>query len=280
MKRVLVLGADGQLGGEFVRVLRPTTVVIGMDRPHVDVCDAAAIGHVVRDSAPDTIINCAAWNAVDLAEQEPLAALATNALAVRTLALLANEVDATLVHFSSDFVFDGTAAAPYRESDHPNPLSTYGMSKLLGEVAAETATRHYVLRLSSLYGGPGRISYIDFIANALKAGTRVRVFEDRTVSPSYSPEVVGASVRLVAVGAPYGVYHCASSDWCTWYELGLAVARLLGAPESCLEGIPFSNPPGRARRPRCCALSTAKLEAAVAPGQGWHGALAQHLGLC
>jgi dTDP-4-dehydrorhamnose reductase len=277
MECVLVLGSEGQLGGEFLRALAPSCRVVGADLAQVDVCRPAELGALVRRVRPDTIINCTAWNGVDQAEAQPLDALNTNAFALRPLALLAAEVDALLVHFSTDFVFDGAGSSPYSEEDQPRPLSTYGMSKYLGEIACERAPRRYVLRLSSLYGGPRRTSYIDHIARAALAGAPTPVFTDRMVSPSFATDVVDATLLLVSAGAPAGVYHCASSDFCSWFELGREIARILSVPASFLEPVPFRDTPGRAKRPRFCALSSAKLGSCIGSMPEWRDALRRYL---
>lgn len=274
---ILVLGAGGQLGGEFVRTLNTTRTVVSADVEQIDVRNPTELGRLVRDVSADTIINCTAWNGVDQAEQNPVGALATNAVAVRTLSMLAAKADATLVHFSTDFVFDGAGSSPYVETDWPNPLSTYGMSKLLGEMASEAAPKRYILRLSSLYGGPQRRSYIDCIAGAIQAGSPIQAYVDRIVSPSFIPDVVHATLRLLEARAPYGLYHCASSDVGSWYDMGLEIARQLSLSDSCVQPVRFSNQPGRARRPRYCALSTKKLAAVVGPTPSFKDGLRRHL---
>ena len=277
MAVTLVLGAKGELGAEFVRTLNGEGRVVDIDLDQVDLCDAKGLAKLTRDVRPDTIVNCAAWNAVDQAEERPLEALYTNAYAVRTLADLAAELGATLIHFSTDFVFDGQVSAPYSEADHPRPVSIYGMSKLLGEVACLAWPRHYVLRLSSLYGGLRRRGYVDQIASAVRDGRPVRVFTDRIVSPSYIPDVVLATLTLLRSKGPFGLYHCTASDFGSWYDIAREVACQLSAPQSCLQPVPITNSPGRARRPQFCALSTAKLEACIGPLPGWKDALGRYL---
>jgi dTDP-4-dehydrorhamnose reductase len=273
----LVLGADGQLGSAFAKALRSTCRVVAVDVPSVDICAAAEVSEIVRRSRPSTIFNCAAWNGVDQAEYRPLDALYTNAFAVRTLAALATEVGATLVHFSTDFVFDGRASTPYGEFDAPGPLSVYGMSKLLGDYAAATTPLHYVLRLSSLYGGARRTSFVDRIAATLAEGKSISVFRDRMVSLSYVPDVLDATLRLVKNGAPYGLYHCAAANFCSWYDVALEVARRMSADPSSVQPTAFSNQPTGARRPKFCALSTAKLAKAIGPLPGWQDALQRYV---
>jgi dTDP-4-dehydrorhamnose reductase len=273
----LVLGCDGQLGSAFAKSLSPTCRVVAVDVQQVDICDAAELSEIVRCSGPGIIVNCAAWNGVDQAERQPLDALYANAFAVRTLAALATEVGATLVHFSTDFVFDGRASSPYCELDAPGPLSVYGMSKLLGDCAAAATPNHYVLRLSSLYGGARRTSFVDRIAATLAEGKSISAYRDRTVSLSYVPDVVDATLRLVKNGAPYGLYHCAAANFCSWYDVALEVARRMSADPSSVHPTAFSNPPTGARRPRFCALSTVKLAKAIGPLPGWQDALQRYL---
>jgi dTDP-4-dehydrorhamnose reductase len=273
----LVLGADGQLGSAFVQSLSSTCRVVAVDLQSVDICVADELSELIKRSSPGIIVNCAAWNGVDQAEDRPLDALYTNAFAVRTLAALATEVKATLIHFSSDFVFDGRASSPYSEFDAPRPLSVYGMSKLLGDYAASTTPAHYVLRLSSLYGGPRRTSFVDRIATTLGEGRSISVFRDRMVSLSYVADVVDATLRLVGNGAASGLYHCAAADFCSWYDVALEVARRLSVDPCLVQAIEFSNPAMRARRPKFCALSTAKLETAIGPLPGWKDAIQRYL---
>jgi dTDP-4-dehydrorhamnose reductase len=230
----------------------------------------------VRGCQPTLILNCAAFNDVDGAETKPLEALRVNAEAVWTLASLANEIDALLVHYSSEFVYDGRLDRPYTEDDDPSPRSVYGMSKLVGERFAETASRGYVLRLSSLYGGHTKRTTIDWIARQAGAGRRVTAFADRTVSPSYVPDVVEATLDLVAGSAPFGLYNCGSSDWCTWGDIAQRVLQARGRPH-LLDRVPYAATPGRAPRPKHCAMSSARLCAVARPPRSWADALDHYL---
>src|SRR5262245_42370744 len=157
--RIAVLGARGQLGSAVVHECSPHHDVTAFDRATLDITDPEGVDTVLTRLAPQAIVNCAAYNAVDAAEDQPVEALRVNAFAVRTLARAANRLQSVLVHFSTDFVFDGFSQTPYREDDHPNPRGVYAASKLLGEwFAADVAA--YVLRVESLFGrapdGPER----------------------------------------------------------------------------------------------------------------------------
>jgi dTDP-4-dehydrorhamnose reductase len=228
------------------------------------------------------IVNCAAYNDVDGAEDHPIDALNANAFAVRALARAASAHGATLVHYSTDFVFDGTGAWPYTETDPPNPRSTYAASKLLGEWFAADAPRAYVLRVESLFGrapgaGPAKGS-VASIAKTLLAGGEARVFEDRTVSPTYVIDAAKATLQLVelAPAASPGLYHCVNSGRCTWLEFAYELARQL-VVEPRLVPIRMADLTLRAERPRYCALSNVKLAAAGIVMPSWQDAVARYV---
>jgi dTDP-4-dehydrorhamnose reductase len=274
--RVLVTGALGQLGTAFVNELSGKTVVTGVDLDDLDLTDAARLRESVREYRPTLILNCAAFNDVDGAETRALAAYRVNAEAVWTLATLAEELGAVLVHYSTEFVFDGRLERPYIEADEPSPRSVYGMTKLTGERFAAAASRRYVLRLSSLYGGHTGKTSIDWILRQAQAGQRVAAFADRTVSPSYVPDVVGATLDLLERTAPFGLYHCGSTDWCTWTDIAGRILSAYGCPH-LLDRVPFASAPDRAERPKNCAMSSARLCEAGAAPRSWSAALDHYL---
>jgi dTDP-4-dehydrorhamnose reductase len=231
----------------------------------------------VRGCRPTTIINCAAFTNVDGAESHTLDAIRANADAVWNLARLADELGAVLLHFSTEFVWDGALDRPYTEADEPAPQSVYGLTKLMGERFALTAGRSYVLRLSSLYGGHTGRTSVDWIIRQSQANQPVTAFSDRTVSPSYVPDVVGASLELVRSAAPFGLYNCGSPDSCTWAELAGHVLNAAGRAH-LLAPIPFVSQPNRAVRPKNCTMSSAKLARHVAvPPRPWREALSDYL---
>lgn len=278
---ILVVGAAGQLGTAMVRQLSHRHDVVGVALDTLDVRDAAAVHAAVHAVRPDAVVNCAAYTDVDRAEDEPVEALAVNAFGVRALAHASSEAGAVLVHYSTDFVFDGRATQPYAETDTPNPRSTYACSKLIGEWFAAVAPRHYVLRVESLFGGlPGaagaRRTSVDRIVDAIVAGEEARVFIDRTVSPSYTVDVAAATERMLESETPFGLYHCVNSGSCTWYELAIEVGRQLNR-DPHLRAVPAGEVRLRAERPTYCALSNAKLAAAGIEMPSWRDALSRYL---
>ena len=276
--KVLVVGAAGQLGSAMVRRLSHETTVVGLTRRELELTNHAAVATVVARERPAVILNCAAYNAVDQAEGAVADALAVNAFVPQSLARAARAVDATLVHYSTDFVFDGHASRPYTESDAPNPQSVYGQSKLIGEWLASDAPRAYVLRVESLFGGPAARSSIDRIIASLRSGEPARVFVDRVVTPSFVDDVVDATWSLLTREAEPGLYHVVNAGETTWHALGAEAARLLGT-DANLVPVRVADVPMRAARPQYCALSTARLAGAGVSMPAWQDALARYIRL-
>lgn len=273
---VFVTGARGQLAGAIIDAYKGSAEVIAYSRQELDIADFDSVMARVRAERPDAIINCAAYTNVDLAEDEVEVALNANAFGVKVLARAAEETGAALVHYSTDFVFDGHTDRPYVEEDRPNPESVYGQSKLLGEWFALEAPRGFVLRVESLFGGVNAKSSIDKIAQSIAEGREAKVFRDRIVSPSFVTDVAAATVALVDHGEP-GLYHCVGTGHASWYEVGLEIARVMGkAREARLQPVSVADVSLRARRPRFAALANGKLSRVV-PVPTWQDALRRYL---
>jgi len=277
MKRVVVTGAAGQLGSTLVARLSPRCEVFPFTRADLDIADDEKVRAALTSIAPDVVINCAAYNDVDGAESNAAAALAANSIGVRALARAAASAKATLVHYSTDFVFDGEATAPYRESDPPRPLSTYGLSKLLGEWFALEVPSAYVLRVESLFGGHPAKSSVDKILAGLRAGQSVRVFHDRTVTPSFVDDVAAATEQMLTARAPFGLYHCVNSGTVTWLGIAEKIAALLGR-EAEIVAVSVNDVKLRARRPQYCALSNQKLASIGVTMPRWEEAIERYVG--
>ena len=273
--KVLVTGARGQLACALIDAYRDTAEVLAYSRDDLDIADFDAVMSRVTADRPDVIFNCAAYNSVDLAEAEPAKALTANAFGVRVLARAAQDVGVTLVHYSTDFVFDGRASRPYTEEDPPNPQSVYAQSKLLGEWFALEAPRAYVLRVESLFGGANAKSSIDRIAHAIGEGREAKVFRDRVVSPSYVVDVAAATKALVERGAP-GLYHCVGTGYATWLGVAQEIARLMKHDTPRLVPVAAADVVLKARRPQFAALNNDKLMGVIAMPT-WQDALRRHL---
>jgi len=275
-----VVGARGQLAAAVAHECASGHDVTALTRETLDVTDDAAVWAAMDRARPDVIVNGAAWNDVDGAEDHPIDALHANAFAVRALARAADRHGAALVHYGSDFVFDGAASSPYTEEDRPNPRSVYAATKLLGEWFALDRPRAYVLRVESLFGqAPGARpakGSVAAILNTLRAGGAPNVFVDRTVTPTFVLDAARATRALLESQAPPGLYHCVNSGVCTWFEFAQELARQLGlAPR--LVPVRFDEVKLRAQRPRYCALSNEKLRSVGIEMPPWQDALRRYL---
>jgi dTDP-4-dehydrorhamnose reductase len=281
--RIAVVGAGGQLGAAVLEACSPGHRTVGFRRDDLDIADDQAVIEAMLQFRPDAIVNGIAYTDVDGAELHPIDALNANAFAVRTLARAAIAAGAALVHYSTDFVFDGAASTPYSENDRPNPRSVYAASKLLGEWFAADAAPAYVLRVESLFGrtatGPAPRGTVANIVNALRSGGNPKLFADRTVSPTYIPDAARATRLLLESTAPPGLYHCVNSGCCTWLEFGRALAAALGGDEFVARLVPvrMADVQLRATRPQYCALSNAKLAAVGISMPPWQDALARYV---
>src|SRR5471032_421798 len=263
--RIAVVGARGQLGAAVVHECAASHETTAFGHAELDVSDEAAVDAAMARVRPEVIVNAAAFTNVDAAEDRPIDALNGNAFGARAMARAARTHGATLVHYSTDFVFDGNASATYVETDRPNPQSVYAASKLLGEWFASDAPRAYVLRVESLFGrapgaGPEKGS-VAGILKTLKAGGSPRVFIDRTISPTYVLDAARATRRLLELAAPVGLYHCVNTGSCTWMEFAQELARQMGI-EAEFVPVRLTELALRAPRQLYCALSNEKLRQA------------------
>ena len=281
--RILLTGRNGQVGWELERALPALGELIATDRGTLDLANADAIRRAVREAKPDLIVNAAAYTAVDRAETERDAAIQVNAVAPGVLAEEAKRAGALLIHFSTDYVYDGAKPAPYVEADAVNPLSVYGATKLEGERAiAAAGARHIILRTSWVYGPRGK----NFMLTMLRFGRErpeLRVVDDQRGAPTSSRalarlvrELLDRNADLDHVGrdeldrlaAASGTYHATAGGVTTWFGFAQAIfeearrqRRLDYAPPR-VTPIPTKDYPTPARRPANSVLSNDKLRAA------------------
>lgn len=222
--RILLLGKDGQLGRELRRRLAARHTVVAWGRVDSDLSDIDRLRTLLDDlSGFSLIINAAAYTSVDRAEQDREHARAVNGSAPGVLARYAERCRIPLIHFSTDYVFDGRISRPYVESDFPNPLSVYGESKLAGEIQVQkNCERHLIFRLSALYGLHGH-NFFSHMTSALIAGRQLRVVDDQTISPNWNPGIAAAVENIVRMlsdrgAVPWGVYHLSGTGSTTWYQ--------------------------------------------------------------
>jgi dTDP-4-dehydrorhamnose reductase len=278
--RILVAGAGGRLGAAMAADLaRAGHDVSATKSAELNICDPQQVDEHVSLFRPDVIVNCTGYNAVDAAESSPAAAHAVNASGPGLLAAVASARGSILVHFSTDFVFDGRASEPYSEDAATNPLSVYGASKLEGERQVARIAEHYVLRVESLFGGVpanGHRATIDWIIDRLLDGATVPAVVDRTVTPSYVPDVISATRTIIEGSAPFGTYHCVNSGCTTWYELAVEIANQLDV-ENRITPVRAADLKAVAARPQFCALANARLHEAGYAMPTWQSAVARHV---
>jgi dTDP-4-dehydrorhamnose reductase len=259
-RRVLLLGKNGQVGRALQGVLDPARLV-ALGRSELDLADGAAIRHVLRQLEPSIIVNAAAYTAVDLAESEEAAARAVNATAPGILAEEASRLDALLVHYSTDYVFDGLQDRPYVEDDPPNPLNAYGRTKLAGEQAIQAVNGwHLILRSSWVYGPYGH-NFLLTILRLARERSELRVVSDQVGAPTSVLAIARATAQLIERGpVEPGLYHLSAGGQTSWYDF--ARAALEEQPgKRAVRVVPISTEeyPTPARRPAYSVLSNKKL---------------------
>jgi dTDP-4-dehydrorhamnose reductase len=257
----LVLGAPGLLGRALCEELPALGWRIGAAaRADADLRDEAAIGALFARWRPSVVFNAAAYTDVERAESEPELAQAVNARGAEIVARAAAAAGAAVLHYSTDFVFDGELERPYDERDTPAPLGAYARSKLAGEqLVAAAAPRHFVVRVGCLYGRGGR-NFPSTVVRRLRAGETLRVDRDRRGSPTWVREVARVSAALART-EHHGLYHCTAGGETSWAGFAQRVARLLGLPETRVEAVPTSALPLKALRPRRAILDNRNLRA-------------------
>jgi dTDP-4-dehydrorhamnose reductase len=229
MQKILIVGAKGQLGQDMKSIAASAGYsVSGVDVPDIDITDPVVTGKVITAYSPDSIINCSAYTAVDACETHEREAFAVNSDGIAHIAKAAREINARVVHFSTDYVFDGAKNIPYVESDVPNPQSVYGKSKLEGDRRlAQTLPDHVILRVAWLYGVHGRhfIKKIkDRALQMLGSGKALKVVTDEVGTPTYSVDVCRQTLKLLTTDHR-GTFHCTNEGLCTRFEFAREILK-------------------------------------------------------
>lgn len=257
--RILLTGRNGQVGWELLKALSPLGEIVAPDRAQLDLRDPSRTREAVRAANPDVIVNAAAYTAVDQAESEREAAFAVNSAAPGVLAEEAKKSGALLVHYSTDYVFDGAKAAPYVEEDAPNPVNVYGASKLAGERAVAAAgCRHLILRTSWVYG-PRRGNFMLTMLRLARERPELRVVDDQVGAPTSSLAIARATAQLLRPGA-HGTYHLSAAGHTSWCGFARAILARAGIATP-VTAIRSEDYPTAARRPRNSRLNCARLRA-------------------
>ncbi len=273
MTKILLIGITGQVGQELQQTLTSLGEVIGVSRQQLDLSQPDQIRHRIAEIKPNLIVNAAAYTAVDKSESEPDLAMTINASAPKEIAIAAQDLGATLLHISTDYVFNGRNHTPYLESDQTDPLGVYGKSKLLGEVGVkENCDRHIILRTAWVYGARGHGNFVKTMLRLGGSRSEIKVVADQIGSPTWSYDIAVAITQLLSKSLDdstiKGIYHYTNSGVASWYDLAVATfaeAKQLGFPLKVEQVLPITTAdfPTPTQRPAYSVLSKTKFTAAT-----------------
>ena len=272
--KYLITGASGQLGKAFRKVLESDAIFLS--HKELDITDLTEVREALSHYKPKVVINCAAYNKVDDAEKDWREAYKVNGLGSRNLAVASNELGAILVHFSTDYVFDGTKKTPYTIADKPNPISEYGKSKLLGEEFVRSlTTRHIIIRTSWVFGD-GTQNFVHKVMSWSRKYKTLRIVVDEVSSPTYTEDLAKATVDLLKVGA-FGLFHITNSESASRYEFAKEILNIVGW-NGKVEKATQEDFKLLARRPKYSVLDNFALKEAIGYNlRSWKEALREFL---
>jgi len=282
--KIALVGANGQLGSDLVTAfLENGDAVSRLAHSDIEISDAHSVTQVLDGIRPQVIVNTAAMHHVENCEREPAQAFAINALGARNLAAAARDLDAVLVHVSTDYVFDGGKGNPYVEEDAPRPLNAYGVTKLAGEHFVQATTpRHFVVRTSGLYGkspcrAKGGLNFIELMLKLAKERGEVRVVDSEVVTPTSTVELAQQLVKLCRSDA-YGLYHATAEGSCSWHEFAREIFALTGTAV-VLKVAGADEFPAKVPRPKYSVLENRALKTrGLNAFKPWQYALQKYLG--
>ncbi len=256
--KVVILGAKGQLGWEFTHFLRDKVKVFPFSHKELDILDSKDLKRRFEEIHPDVVINCAAYTKVDRAEEERALAFKINSIGAKNVSFASFEVNAKVVYFSTDYVFDGEKNVPYTELDKPNPISCYGESKFVGEqFTREFNPNHLILRISWLYGINGN-NFVKTIVKLAKEKKPLKIVDDQRGTPTYTLDVVKQTWRLIQKGS-VGLYHSSNDGEATWFDFAKEIVSNLNLNAE-VTPIKTEEYPTKAKRPPYSILENYSLE--------------------
>ena len=282
--KVFLIGVDGQLGTDINKYFTGKGIevhgLVGLEE--IDVCDYDTTFRLIKDSSPDLVINTAAFHNVDLCEDKVEESFRVNVAGTKNIASICLELDMPLIHFSTDYVFDGSKDAPYTEDDCPHPLSIYAISKLGGErVVQYVLDKYYLVRLSGLYGhagctGKGNVNFVEIMLAMSGNKDQVRVVDDQVLTPTSTKDATEKIYELIHTGK-YGIYHMTNTGECSWYEFAREIFRLSGRK---IEVKPITSQElgAKAIRPAYSVLDNVNLrKAGIKDMRSWKEALEEYI---
>lgn len=275
--KVLVTGVKGQLGYDVVNELtKRGHIAIGTDIEEMDITDAGSVDKVIKESAPDAVVHCAAYTAVDAAEDNVDLCRKINAEGTQNIANVCKELDIKMVYISTDYVFDGEGERPWEPDDNRTPLNVYGQTKYEGELAVEnTLEKFFIVRIAWVFGVNGK-NFIKTMLNLGKTRDSLTVVNDQFGSPTYTYDLAKLLVDMVETDK-YGIYHATNEGICTWYEFACEIFKQAGMDIN-VSPVLASEYPAKAKRPSNSRMSKEKLtENGFEKLPTWQDALARYL---
>jgi len=263
--KITVIGANGQLGTDVVKAFAAKgDEILSLTHAQIDLTSMDSVAARMQEGRPEVVINTAAMHHVENCEKDPSLAFAVNGIGARNLAMAAKDVGATVIHVSTDYVFDGEKRCPYEESDVPNPLNVYGNTKLAGEhFVRSTAGKHFVLRVSAIYGkspcrAKGGLNFIELMLKLARERGEVRVVDSEFVTPTSTVEIAKQIVALSRSDA-YGLYHATAEGSCSWHEFAKEIFALTNTPVKLHVAGP-NEFPAKVPRPKYSVLENRELK--------------------
>jgi dTDP-4-dehydrorhamnose reductase len=277
--KIIIIGSTGQLGTDLMKTLKHKHEVIGLTHQDIEVTDYNSC-LILKKHHPDVIINTAAFHKTDQCEEEPLKTFSVNAIGTRNVATISKEIGATTIFISTDYVFDGSKNEPYKEDDTPNPINTYGISKLAGELYTKQNLKHYIIRLASLFGVAGASgkggNFVETMITKAKKNETIRVVDDMWMSPTYTKDAATTIKKIMELKLPFGTYHAANRGYCTWFQFSKEIFKIIGL-NPAIKPIRTHQLKTKARRPRFSALRSIKLPKYDIQMREWKEALHGYL---
>ncbi|MEM4310947.1 MAG: dTDP-4-dehydrorhamnose reductase [Nitrososphaerales archaeon] len=277
--RIAIIGSTGQLGTDLVKTLLNEHEVIGLTHSDIEVSDYNSC-IILKEHQPHIIVNTAAFHKTDQCEEEPLKTFQVNAVGAKNVATISREIGAITVYISTDYVFNGSKNLPYTEDDVPNPINTYGISKVAGELYTKQNPKHFIFRLASLFGVAGASgkggNFVETMIAKAKKNEPISVVDDMWISPTYTKDAALIIKKVLELQLPYGIYHATNKGYCTWFQFADEIFKLTGI-NADLKPIKTDQLQMKAKRPLFSALESIKLKEYGIKVRDWKDALRDYL---
>lgn len=256
--KILVTGVNGQLGYDIVKECQKRNIeAVGVDVDEMDITNSKQVDKVIKKNKYDAVVHCAAWTAVDKAEDEIDACTKVNVVGTKNIVKVCKELDIPLMYFSTDYVFDGQGESEWKEYDERHPLNVYGQTKYEGELAVQTLNRYFIVRIAWVFGVNGN-NFIKTMLRLGKAHGAVSVVNDQIGSPTYTYDLAKLCVQMIQTNK-YGIYHATNEGLCSWYEFACEIFKQAGMN---VEVTPVDSTkfPAKAKRPNNSRMSKTMLD--------------------